>query len=333
MLEVKVKSMKLQWSIPARYILFVKSISEDKSDHDDRNFIALRELHETIIKIEKKAQQRSARRESTFSLLHGDSLIYVGLETAVQGGNYLWDGLKRRADPAHPFVVFQYTLAGWGMYSDAAGNHKVAPGSAFLAAVPSAHRYFLPPESPSWTYFFLLLSHDYIAQRLAVCQEQTGAVQRFEPHSPLMTRMLAVFEGSRLGGFHDHYAAESTLFDFLLEYERSCYASPEREDLLKAVRQRVLMSPHNLKGVEQLAAERGMSRSNFSHYFSQTTGTSPALFMRHVRLEEAVRRLLHTDQKLEHIARETGFANANHLCKTFRQRYHLSPGEFRRQMR
>jgi transcriptional regulator GlxA family with amidase domain len=51
-----------------------------------------------------------------------------------------------------------------------------------------------------------------------------------------------------------------------------------------------------------------------------------------VRLQEVSRRLVHSKEKLEAIARATGFADANHLCKVFRRHRHLSPGEFRRQM-
>jgi AraC-like DNA-binding protein len=52
-----------------------------------------------------------------------------------------------------------------------------------------------------------------------------------------------------------------------------------------------------------------------------------------VRLEEATRRLLHTDQTVAMIAQATGFANPNHFCRVFRQHFHLSPGAFRQQMR
>jgi len=85
--------------------------------------------------------------------------------------------------------------------------------------------------------------------------------------------------------------------------------------------------------VTDLAQLSGMSRSHFSHSFRAATGMAPAQFIRQIRLEEATRRLLHTEQPIEAIARATGFANANHFCKVFRQRFHLSPGAFRRQMR
>jgi AraC-like DNA-binding protein len=44
--------------------------------------------------------------------------------------------------------------------------------------------------------------------------------------------------------------------------------------------------------VDALAAERGMSRSHFSHYFRARTGLSPARLMTEVRIREAARTLV-----------------------------------------
>ncbi len=75
-----------------------------------------------------------------------------------------------------------------------------------------------------------------------------------------------------------------------------------------------------------------MSRSAFSHHFRNSTGMTPALFATRVRLEEALNRLLHSDQKLESIAEMTGFGDATHFCKVFRRHYYVSPGEYRKRL-
>ena len=85
--------------------------------------------------------------------------------------------------------------------------------------------------------------------------------------------------------------------------------------------------------VSDLAAAHGLSRSHFSRHFKAATGLAPAVWVRQVRLEEAIRRLLGGSDTLEAVAEAAGFADANHFCKVFRRQYHLSPGEFRRQMR
>ncbi len=265
----------------------------------------------------------------------GDFLVTAGLETKTDPAAYVWDGLKRGADASHPFVVFQYTLAGAGSYEAGGALSALTPGTAFLAVVPSAHVYFLPRESPAWTFFFLLIRHPYAVQRLAETQKRSGPIRPLTESDPPMRRALALFEGMSLGTYRDSWAVESALFEFVFEYERHAqrllYPEAEREALLDAVRRQVLSGAAG--NVSAIAAAHGLSRCHFSRQFKAVTGLAPASWVRQVRMEEAVRRLLCSSDTLETVARTTGFADANHFCKVFRRQYHLSPGEFRRQMR
>ncbi|RYG86719.1 MAG: AraC family transcriptional regulator, partial [Alphaproteobacteria bacterium] len=106
-----------------------------------------------------------------------------------------------------------------------------------------------------------------------------------------------------------------------------------REQLLAETRRYVENHLTAPIGVPDLAKAKNMERSRYSHYFRAVTGETPARFMTQVRLEAAARRLAETDATLDTIAAETGFADANHLCKVFRRHYHLSPGIYRKQLR
>ena len=87
-----------------------------------------------------------------------------------------------------------------------------------------------------------------------------------------------------------------------------------------------------LPSVAELAEERGMSRTGFTHYFRRTTGLSPARFVNQVRLEEVVKLLVSSSLKLSAIAGLTGFADATHLGKVFRRHYYLTPDKYRHVM-
>jgi len=259
------------------------------------------------------------------------------LETHTNHELYQWDGLRRSGDPEHPYLLFQCTLDGWGQYSDSSGTYKLGPGSAFIAPIPSAHHYGLPKASPFWTFFYIMTSHSYVAERVRDKQDNKGRVLQLQEDSPLVIRAQQILEGLAPGGFVDDFAREQSLFEFMIEYERTLYREsyPEdqREAMLEDVRAYTLGHLNTQFDVEGLAEKSGMSRSNFSHRFKAVTGLSPAHFVQQVRLEEATHRLINSDLKLEAIADQTGFADANHFCKVFRRRFHLSPGEFRRQMR
>jgi AraC-like DNA-binding protein len=283
-------------------------------------------LHKTLQRIQATQTTRMGRAWSTL----------CGLETRTESSQYYWDGLRRSADPAHPYVVFQYTLDGWGYYVDGSIPIKMLPQMAFTAVIPTDHRYFLPSESPGWTFFYLLLRHPYIVSRIAERQSTAGPVFSIPPTERLLSRALQLFESIANQTFLDEFAEEQALFDFLMDYERFTYRQrypqQERERLLTEVRAYVLRVLDRPVEITELAAQYGMSRSHFSHHFKTTTGLSPAQFIKQIRLEAASERLAHSNAKLEVIARETGFADANHLCKVFRRSFYLSPGEFRRQM-
>lgn len=273
------------------------------------------------------------RRASGGRVEHASQVqVYSALEQAEPG--YGWHGLRRGADPTHPFFLFQYTLAGWGCYTDSSGTTHMQPGMAFSAIIPSEHHYCLPQPSSGWHYFWLILFHPYIVQRLAAQLKEVGPVLTIEPTHPLIRCASALHENQQHMPL-DPITREQMLFTFLWEYERLvAHRRPqaERTRLLTDVRHYVLDALTRPVDVAELARWRGMSRSNFSHFFRATTGFAPAAFVQQVRLEAALRLLLQSQQSIGQIAQTTGFASANHFCKVFRQRYHLSPGAFRRQV-
>jgi|HigsolmetaAR206D_1030411.scaffolds.fasta_scaffold11002_2 Transcriptional regulator containing an amidase domain and an AraC-type DNA-binding HTH domain len=263
--------------------------------------------------------------------------VLGSLETRLPSDNYSWDGMKRGGDPQHPTVLFQYTLDGWGSYETQGIVYRLKPGTAFITLIPSEHHYYLPAASSSWTFFWLMIQHPYLVSRIAQRQKECGPVFSADEYSPLLQRALDLFTFACQPSMQDAIAREQALFAFFWEYERLMRSKNRSIDaaerLLDSVRNYVLSSLQRPVSVEEIARHKGMSRSHFSHYFKQTTGFTPIQFIQRIRLEEATRLLLQTNDSIATIAQATGFANANHFCKVFRQRFHLSPGLFRRQMR
>lgn len=283
----------------------------------------------------QKLQHLQNTREAVVRPRHDANVFGSALEVRTDPAQYHWHGLKRGGDPEHPVCIFQYTLAGRGCYGEKNMTYHLDAQTAFTALVPSDHCYFLPPSSANWTFSWVLIRHPYIVERIS--KLNNSPIFKLTPNSMLVIRMFRLIQGIYDGTFHDPFAEEQALFDFLIEYGRVVqqmrYPQPERERLLQEVQAYVLQTINQPRAVEKIAEIYQMSRSNFSHYFKKITGLAPAHFISQVRLEEVLRRLLHTPMRLEEIARQTGFANANHLSKVFRRHFHLSPGEFRRQMR
>lgn len=290
--------------------------------------------------LQQKLRQLQTQRPSAYLRVgppDAQTFLYgSAFETRSAGEDYFWHGLKRGGDPAHPSVIFQYTLEGSGVFLEKHRKQKVEPQMAFTAVVPSDHAYYLPAESAGWSFFWLNISHPYIVSRIEQRVKTVGSLLKLPPASMLLLQAYKLLLNMYQAPFPDPFREEQALFDFLMEYERTAfhtlYPSSEREQLLQQVRSMISDFLPQPLDVEELAGRYAMSRSHFSHYFKSVTGTTPAHFMTQVRLDEAIHLLLHTPLKLEEIASRTGFANANHLCKVFRRHLHMSPGELRQQI-
>jgi AraC-like DNA-binding protein len=261
---------------------------------------------------------------------------YFGnIETRVDPTIYPWDGMNRvgRTDP--PLFFFQFTLAGWGYFQvQGKAPRKLGPGTGLIAVVPSEHRYYLPEESPGWTFGWLGVYHPYLLARVRTQVAASGPVVEMPPTGALAANALRLVRGAIKKDFRDRYDVEMALFEFVMAYERwahqASYRSGEREALLDAVRARIIASLPEAPAVNALAAEHGMTRSHFSHYFRNRTGATPARFATEIRIQEATRMLVETRAPLKQIAGACGFANTNHFCRVFRRFQHLSPASYRR---
>jgi AraC-like DNA-binding protein len=261
---------------------------------------------------------------------------YFGsVETRSDPQAYHWDGMKRLGRRDRPLVFFQLTLAGWGQFELYGGPpERLSPGTAFFAVVPSRHRYYLPPASPGWTFGWIGIYHPYLIRRIAKQVAATGPVLRLSPSAALTRVAMRLMRSAFQKDFRDKFEVELGLFEFTLAYERLAHQerdpAGERERLLETLRSRVLATPRRPATIDAVAAEHGMSRSHFSHFFRERTGLSPARFMTEVRVQEAARLLLETRAPLKQIAAEWGFANENHFGKVFRRFQHSSPAAYRR---
>lgn len=72
-----------------------------------------------------------------------------------------------------------------------------------------------------------------------------------------------------------------------------------------------------------------LSASRFRTVFKQEVGVSPNQYLSEVRLKEAEQLLQKTCMKTNDIADATGYLNGNYLRKIFRQKYGMTPKEFR----
>lgn len=81
--------------------------------------------------------------------------------------------------------------------------------------------------------------------------------------------------------------------------------------------------------VSQLASMISMSERNFLRRFKQEMNMTPSEFLQAVRLERACALLTYKNLPVDKVARHTGLGAGDRLAKLFRQRFAMSPTEYR----
>jgi transcriptional regulator GlxA family with amidase domain len=108
-------------------------------------------------------------------------------------------------------------------------------------------------------------------------------------------------------------------------------ASDRRE--IGDLRAWVLENLHRELPVASLADRAGMSPRHFARAFRKDTGTTPARFVEHVRVEAARRRLEESRDKLAKVASDCGFGSLQSFHRAFARVLHVSPTGYRHRFR
>jgi transcriptional regulator GlxA family with amidase domain len=81
--------------------------------------------------------------------------------------------------------------------------------------------------------------------------------------------------------------------------------------------------------VESLAERVSLCPRHFSRRFTQEFGTSPASFVRRLRLDEARQRLATPECTVEGVARSVGFSDADNFRRAFERCFGIAPSVYR----
>lgn len=82
--------------------------------------------------------------------------------------------------------------------------------------------------------------------------------------------------------------------------------------------------------LEKVASGVGLTATYFSSLFKKETGESFVEYLTRVRMEEAMRRLKETDEKIYLIAEQTGYPDPGYFSHVFKKRFGISPVQCRR---
>ncbi|MBO9605094.1 MAG: helix-turn-helix transcriptional regulator [Paenibacillaceae bacterium] len=82
--------------------------------------------------------------------------------------------------------------------------------------------------------------------------------------------------------------------------------------------------------LEMVADRMNMSANYFSTYFKEKTGVNFTDYLTELRIMKAKQLLLHSGQRIQDIAEQVGYLNANSFTRMFKKVTGITPGEYKR---
>ena len=81
--------------------------------------------------------------------------------------------------------------------------------------------------------------------------------------------------------------------------------------------------------ITDVANQVGLNDDYLGHLFKNETGMTVNQFLNNTRMNRAIWLLTNTQLKTYEIAEKVGYANSGYFSKLFKQKFHVSPYEFR----
>jgi AraC-like DNA-binding protein len=246
-------------------------------------------------------------------------------ETSV---NYYNDGKNREVSS---YGVWQYTLAGRGRIDLKDGSHDLLPGSLMVVSVPGPHAYYLPEDSPSWEFVFLVMIGREAMRITRMIERHLGNVLDTAGAPQTLALLYEILDKLFSGEINDPFINSCYTYQLCMmlleELGGSGDALREQpfEELIKFLKDNLSRDI----SVEEMAEVMNLSRSYFTRIFNREMGLSPRMYLEDLRLKTAMGLLFKEQVSVKETAALCGIYDVNYFCRLFRKRYGISPGKYK----
>lgn len=230
--------------------------------------------------------------------------------------------------------LLQVGVMGEGRFEDLSSGTvwQMTPGRAFLTALPSPTRYWLP-EGHTWTFYYCFIFGVISAYHCGEIVRKFGHVLDLPLTSGPVPLLQKLYERVSNNNTPDDLELSTMAYQLLMGLRRHAGSReqtvPESLAHVRAFVEQYYDDP--FLDVTEMAKEAGLSRAHFSRRFRAIFGTTPAAYLTQIRLHKAMDLLVGSDIPLKEVAHAVGFSDYPYFCNSFRRHMHATPGDIRAQ--
>lgn len=227
------------------------------------------------------------------------------------------------------------TLSGEGAFRYGGTIYKLTPGKAFISTLgdPQSAYYYPGHAAEPWIFLWVdffgeqaVRMLEEISGRYGHCVDiplDSGFVKYLKSfrNRCRAIRFVTPTEGAKIAC--DIFA----LLGELLEHDE--IVSPGSQ-LVQSAQLLISENPGRALNIQEIAGHLQISREHLSRVFRERTGFTLQQFAGEERMQLAARLLRDFSMSCEQVAEKTGYASAASFGRAFRQRFGVSPAQYRK---
>jgi AraC-like DNA-binding protein len=235
-----------------------------------------------------------------------------------------------------PGTELIFAARGHGWIRTEGREFHVSPGDIAWLTTRHDHAHWPDPDDP-WEVYWLRFDsslEEPLERALGAVENPVFRVPEPAEPAQMFIRLFDELEHLTLASAATISGILGLIIDALVRSRTDqlwANSSTNRfSDLLSRLHFKVLRSYNQRWNAQRMAQELAISTPHLYRVFSSALGMSPNRWLRSIRIQQARRRLVESNDSIGEIAGQVGYSDQFHFSKDFRALTGLPPREYRR---
>lgn len=244
-------------------------------------------------------------------------------------GHFVCDSRYEVSRGAFDSYLLFLTLNGEGTVRTPSGERKCRREEIALIDCSEPHRYYADNK---WEFIWIHFNGEHVRELVRMVLKSHGNVMPM-PETSLTYRFMNLIVFRRMGTtMAEEVTVSAYIHYFLAEMLNAAAADVRVDEDENMVSEAIGYIQENYQkklDVAEIAKFLRVSKSKFCHEFRDRTGISPYAYIIQVRINEAKKLLVQTNESISQISEDVGFSSDANFIKTFHDKVKQTPREFR----